>query len=878
MILKNRNISINTKIEKLELSNRATNRLKKHGIETIGELILLSEEEVRALPYAGVKTIDEIMSAIREINTFLSRQDNKNIITEIEEDRNPDGFLERQISDTDLSVRSKNVLFRNGIFTLKEMDALSEEDLRSMRGIGTKSINEILEMVKKNRESAREKGKEKVEVWERACEMAKMFSDTGNSVYIDRLFDIRNEFYIWLTSIPKQDEVVLSEAVRSPFFDDLFRSALLNASKDGYVVDDDSISGVFPEKLSSLRNNYIDCWLEDDFLDIEGDHYILHYQTALEYVEGIEDERTRKIVLMRLNGFVLEQIGNKYNVTRERVRQITNKCLVKFPKVMEDRYSDVFEKYCIEKDAFVAITGFRGESYEYLKLRHEKGDNDLKGLLEENLPEYMLVNAEKYIYRDYIDDDGIKVEKKKSSIALHLLKKYEHAVSGEILTQKYREFVEYHGLANIPNLEITDRYVTTTFVKYPGVLLVNGRRVCYARVTPEDMPDLLFKIGFYEIKDMEISTRYFTDRYPEVMEEYSIHDEYELHNLLKKNVNDESIVFGRQPTIIFGKGDRFEQVWDLLVEEAPISQTDLAIEYQERYGSDVGSVMANFFINIEQYLSNGIYRIDYEDLTIEERRILSKMVDEDYMPIKDIKEAYAKELPGHDLHKLNSYNFRLLGYKISENLVFKADKYSSVSSILDDYLAQGEFDLSDKQWLLENRIIYYRIRDMKLSWDIFEIADGRFITDRLLNAIGITKSMLEDYSKKVRDFAGGQMFTVQYLEKSGFNNPYAGFGMSTMFWDSVLYGSGFFGRQKLGRQSVYKEGTAKLFNSCLLIREIVEKYGSISPNDIRNLLEYDYGITLEKNKIYHLVSEADLFYSSAKKKIYISYERFFDEL
>ena len=63
-----------------------------------------------------------------------------------------------------------------------------------------------------------------------------------------------------------------------------------------------------------------------------------------------------------------------------------------------------------------------------------------------------------------------------------------------------------------------------------------------------------------------------------------------------------------------------------------------------------------------------------------------------------------------------------------------------------------------------------------------------------------------------------------------------------------------------------------------MIREIVEKYGSISPNDIRNLLEYDYGITLEKNKIYHLVSEADLFYSSAKKKIYISYERFFDEL
>ena len=87
---------------------------------------------------------------------------------------------------------------------------------------------------------------------------------------------------------------------------------------------------------------------------------------------------------------------------------------------------------------------------------------------------------------------------------------------------------------------------------------------------------------------MEFSSlKLFRDN-PDLMEEYDIRDEYELHNLLKKiwpETSELKIQFKKMPTIVIGEPDRDQQVLGLLMQYAPISNVELAKKYEEQYGT-----------------------------------------------------------------------------------------------------------------------------------------------------------------------------------------------------------------------------------------------------------------------------------------------------
>jgi len=53
-------------------------------------------------------------------------------------------------------------------------------------------------------------------------------------------------------------------------------------------------------------------------------------------VFNLSDPRERKIVWYRMHGFTLEQISTKFNVTRQRIKQIEKRALKKLRPVVED--------------------------------------------------------------------------------------------------------------------------------------------------------------------------------------------------------------------------------------------------------------------------------------------------------------------------------------------------------------------------------------------------------------------------------------------------------------------------------------------------------------------------------------------------------------
>ena len=51
--------------------------------------------------------------------------------------------LDRSIEDLGLSARTVNALTNNGIRTVRDLVTLSEQDLRELRGFGSKALDEV---------------------------------------------------------------------------------------------------------------------------------------------------------------------------------------------------------------------------------------------------------------------------------------------------------------------------------------------------------------------------------------------------------------------------------------------------------------------------------------------------------------------------------------------------------------------------------------------------------------------------------------------------------------------------------------------------------------------------------------------------------------
>ena len=144
---------------------------------------------------------------------------------------------------------------------------------------------------------------------------------------------------------------------------------------------------------------------------------------------------------------------------------------------------------------------------------------------------------------------------------------------------------------------------------------------------------------------MELSTLKLFRDYPELMAEYDIRDEYELHNLLRKiwpkeQEGDGRVRFKKMPTVEIGTPDRERQVMDLLMQYAPISNIELAQRYEEAYGIKSGSALANHFPCIDAYLHNGVYCIDLPVLPAEQRQRMAELLTRDFYRMAEVRRIY----------------------------------------------------------------------------------------------------------------------------------------------------------------------------------------------------------------------------------------------
>jgi len=130
-----------------ELSMRARNCLKSMGINTLGDLLRVTEEQLLAYKNFGETSLTEIKELLASKGLRLGqaleeerRARQEEILKQVQGDP---AVLVKDVSELQLSVRARKALQRLNIQTIGELAAHSEAELLAVKNFGLTSLNEI---------------------------------------------------------------------------------------------------------------------------------------------------------------------------------------------------------------------------------------------------------------------------------------------------------------------------------------------------------------------------------------------------------------------------------------------------------------------------------------------------------------------------------------------------------------------------------------------------------------------------------------------------------------------------------------------------------------------------------------------------------------
>lgn len=903
-------IVVTDKIEKLNMSTRVTNRLHRANISTVGEFIDLQQEKLMLLSNIGKKSFDE-MIAMR--NELLQINEKFKLVGAGENSETSDGidilpdeyptFIDKTgkkqndilIEDTDLSARAKHCLMHEGYIYISEIVDFAPSDLKKIKNMGDKTIAEILdyldslhfvEYIETDKQSGIEQCSAKCmnyigeylgeicssEIYNDILEYFKAnFSDSA--IDIEEILDNKEI----ITAILKMPSIynIIKNRIRETLTTEKW-----NKRKND-IIQEIPLGSSYSEFLY----NTIDEMLNDNELVYSPEGGItLNHLSIQEYIASLEDGQIKEILIDRLNGNTLEEIGDRFSLTRERVRQLTKKSLDKMPVLKEDYYKQVYSEYDFGEEDFRISFGENKCVYTYLQLKYfsyNKKRKPIKELLEDtSYSIYIRKCAEKAVYKDYITVGFGRVKKTRPDISDYIIKTFcAEETSMDEFVDLYNMFLEDYDLDNDEKLLINKRTYGNRLSESNIVLWILGGKFRYYDISSRDYTELLDVLNLEQYINVEYSTYKFFKSYPELMDAYDIRNEYELHNLLKKILSEAqktNIRFGKMPMIEFGQANRDEIVREFLFRYAPISVEEFAEKYEEEYGIKAITFVGTHVDCIKTYLHDGIYRVDFPELSSTQIDCMKSIFTEDYYTMDRVKNIFEREFPELDEEYLNSHTLYETGFTLYSGYVIRST-YSSAKQYFYEFFTRNE--IFEYNMNCDNNTEYGIFNELKQQYEIIEFQPKTFLNIKRLNNVGITKQDIINYVQDVYDFVDyGEFFTFKSLKLKEYDHELHMLGFDDCFYASLISeNKELFSTVKIGGIPVMTKGHYKV-SFVAMIESIIDKYEKIEIYDFIYMLKNVYGISIDKYKVIETVNKSSLYYDTIAENIYINYEKYFDEI
>ena len=873
-------------IVELALPTSAFDRLTYIGRTTIDQLVVLKRDDLKRIAKFGDRTVTIIQETTRkwlQKNGYIdvseadaSLIDNTIYGQEItDEIRTSLSF--HNVAELPFSGRAQNILRRKGIETLDKLVLIPIPELLTIKGAGNGTINEIFAVSKNwladNGYYQQEKfqiSDEEKDLFEKLYSIFRIFFTIDSR----QLLDVckKKENYANLITCYNGE---VTDAVIFNFLEiDYVKNAIRDWFKRLSVEQAEGLDSVSKDRFVEEIYNGVDEQYIQLLLDgikksgIFEEHYdtiLIPRRTLSEYIYELDssNDTKKKILADRLHGTTLQDVGEKYGLTRERVRQITVKQIQNLPYLFEDYYADAFKKYLLGKDVFKAMFPETiPETHQYLSMRYKKGHS---------IPEYEsgedFQGAFAERVRCFLKTVKTKENPTRAEAITHVLRhECSELVDFEQFQNKYNEYIarldvspEKYAL-NWRSLANRLRLQKNLFFEADG-------RFRYVEFDSKKFNDLKRLIDFRRYKNTVISCEAIYRDYEDQLEDLDIQNGYELFCCLKTYDENEinpllklsaqypfDIIFRRIPVIVIGEASEEEQVTALLKELSPIGYSDFWEAYEERFGVKKESAIANLGGYATPYLASGTYianvpKLNYTDLVAIRARLQKRK----FWFVDELEELWRLHVKRSSMDTLNAATLRTMGYLMFAAGYAYSDQYSSMREyVYDEYICGKEVFRYDS---FDSRLLHLSAFQSCFSKEqaelrLFEIAPKEYVTDSyLFEKCNITKEDVVEFQKQVKPLCNEKYFNAHSFWNEIKDLPF----VETV--DSNEWLCNFVIHQIDGIFGLYVTGNFVLSFSAddlsipSICRWIVEQNGRMSLISLTSRFNDMFGTTLSKHKI-----------------------------
>ncbi len=864
-------------IDILHVQIKIGRRLKEAGIETIGDLVFAKPTE---LDHATKEKLLDGVELIGPSGTM-----HKHYGKPIFYDGIDSFYYDVPVQDLKVSNGTENAMIRNGIRYVSRLFMLDDDTIRGLPTVGHKAFKEIVD--------SRNTTFEKVEDEEGTLDPIKQFLDRIYTVleledkqqrmqiYDAIVTNITNTGYrVSMLNLEKNLPYIASQMKKKSFLQDLFKR-LAPYGYFNYEKLKESYAYVF---LS--EEGYDDLIQRSMKLEVIEEYdegmYAITCSTLLKEIEKITDESIKQMMLDRIEGETLEEIGAKHKLTKERIRQVTTNYLEDLPLVEEDRFIYAFTTYDFEtKQFFAQCMHVDLYVYYYLDLLYHRGTKPLKEALEDpNIPLKYKQTIHEVAYRNQVLLNGEYVDKKFYPMMLYVMRNYyaNKPGSDHEVYATYKKFIEDNDLLDC-NLIKDERTMVNFLAASDKILANHHRRYRYYDIHKNNYDEFFATINFPQYNNVEISSRKIFIDNPSLMKEFDIHDEYELHNLIKKlNVEEKyNLKMCRNPTIQVGEVDLYEQALSLVKELSPISMYDLALAYEERYGLYHKTAATSRLHCLTQFKgreNNGLYTFSFVQIDDKYIEPLKKEFTEDFYFLIDAEEIFKETLPNVGVEYFNRYAIERIGYRHLGTYMIK-DTFESATSYFTNLILNKEHfffeDIPTKvRYLSSFSGIFYSLRE---TYGIIEINRHEFVTLAYLEkTYGITLEDIKKFNRYIEKHVGDECFTVDMIQDIINDHPFAKHNFDNCFYRTILRESKLFATWNKSNNIIFRKGDTRITIG-MIIKEILQKQKDHRMG-MRNLewtIKKQYKVRFDYYDIAQAIDESSMYYDRVRSKVYLSY-------
>ena len=852
------------------LSARAYNHLLLNGFTGMHQIAFMTAEDLMQIPRMDPQCAeeitgrcrqfleekkDDILASLKEKHEAAEKNKDEMLRNMLHSEANHDRILQfvqandGELDSLDLPVRAKNALKRQGHFKISDFIFLTKKELWDFPQMGTKTAEEIL-------------------------------------AFIDA-YMAKNEVRI-KAALSGDDSVLWDDAVVAGIINEAFN----RIGFGGYSLRELREKAEIPEQISDEQlKRLLGAMIAEGKLEYVDFRCYRVYPKFEEYLVSCTDieDRTKDIIRKKLAGETLEGIAAGYDLTRERVRQIISRDVRKVRNIYqtktglewfdEDYYRYFFETYAFDRKDAEKWLGISREIFNYLELSGSKrGQKNLEEAPDDyhNMDLGFRLRIKNYLNRNRLFLDGRWVDKNRADLEEYVVRKYcTDNVSYDEFIRIYNDFLREEEVPYDEDIYYTDAVKRTRENKLSGdkcLLWKQNKQIRYYDIDGQDYTELLDVLNLDAYENIEYSTLKFMRDYPEIMEQYDIRDQYELHNLLRKIIPDgayHDFHCERMPMIRFGTFDRDGALLDLLIDNAPVSQADFAELVSQEYGYDPATVIGTYLQPLAAYYHQGLYIIDQKAMLTANQKILLEHLDDDFYYMDEIRRLYASLVPGADMEEINPYNLKTMGFSVLSRYVYR--NHSTLDAYFRDLLTRE--DITD--------ITPYRARfvyvvafsgtlvNMKNNLEILEFEPNQIITFRKLAAAGITKDDLMAFCDEAADFVeDGTYFSIQSIKKDGFESELFDLGFSDWFYASLLTSDERFSYAKAFGNIILYKGEERITIQSFE-EQLIKEHGTIDVYDLMTEMEETYGCRIpDRLDVIYKVKGTDVYYDSFLDRLY----------